>query len=117
MSALPTFLHGVRRKCITFSLFSVIGLLTASCAYAQSMPSAVAADRGLFWKVQKDGRISYLLGTVHAWKREWLPLNPIIESAFADSKTLAVELDAAKMDMTSAVQLMMLPGNDTLEAR
>ena len=57
------------------------------------------------------------MGTVHAWKREWLPLNPTIEKAFADSKTLAVELDAAKMDMTSAVQRMMLAGNDTLEAR
>ena len=57
------------------------------------------------------------MGTVHAWKREWLPLNPTIEKAFADSKTLAVEVDAAKMDMASAVQRMMLSGNETLETR
>ena len=80
--------------------------------------SAVAqADRGLFWKVEKDGRTSYLFGTVHAWKREWLPLNPGIEKAFAASKTLAVELDPAKMDMASAAQRMMLGANETLEAR
>ncbi len=80
--------------------------------------SAVAqADRGLFWKVEKDGRTSYLFGTVHAWKREWLPLNPGIEKAFAGSKTLAVELDPAKMDMASAAQRMMLGPNETLEAR
>ena len=116
MSAL-TALHRVRRRCITFSLFSVMPLLMVSASYAQSMPSAGSTDRGLFWKVEKDGRTSYLLGTVHAWKREWLPLNPTIEKAFADSKTLAVELDTAKMDMGSAVQMMMLSGDDTLEAR
>ncbi len=116
MSAL-TVLHSVRRRCIAFSLFSVMSLLIGSSSHAQSMPSAGSTDRGLFWKVEKDGRTSYLLGTVHAWKREWLPLNPTIEKAFADSKTLAVELDAAKMDMASAVQRMMLAGNDTLEAR
>jgi uncharacterized protein YbaP (TraB family) len=116
MSAL-TVLRGIRRRCITFSLFGVMPLLMLSSAYAQSIPSAGSTDRGLFWKVEKDGRTSYLLGTVHAWKREWLPLNPTIEKAFADSKTLAVELDAAKMDMASAVQRMVLLGDDTLEAR
>ena len=102
---------------MTLSLFCCIGLMTASCAYAQSTSSTAQPDRGLFWKVEKDGRTSYLLGTVHAWKREWLPLNPTIEKAFADSKTLAVELDASKMDMANAVQRMLLAGNDTLEAR
>ncbi len=95
----------------------MLGLLTASSACGQAMPSVVSSDRGLFWKVEKDGRMSYLLGTVHAWKREWLPLNPTIEKAFAGSKTLVVELDAANMDMGSAVQRMLLAGDDTLEAR
>jgi uncharacterized protein YbaP (TraB family) len=54
---------------------------------------------------------------VHVWKREWLPLNPAIEKAFAEAKTLAVEADPAKMDMDAAVQRMMLQGNETLESR
>ena len=110
-------MRGIWRRCLPSSLFSLISLLAASSACGQSIPSVAPTDRGLFWKVEKDGRTSYLLGTVHAWKREWLPLNPTIEKAFADSKTLAVEVDAAKMDMTSAVQRMMLAGNETLEAR
>ena len=112
-----TVLHRFLRKCVVFSLCSVMPLLMVSASHAQSTPSAGSTDRGLFWKVEKEGRTSYLLGTVHAWKREWLPLNPTIEKAFADSKTLAVELDAAKMDMANAVQRMMLSGDDTLEAR
>ena len=95
------------QKYLAFPLVALL-LLWAASAVAQ-------ADRGLFWKVEKDGRTSYLLGTVHAWKREWLPLNPTIEKAFADSKTLAVELDPAKMDMASAMQRMLLCCNETLE--
>ena len=110
-------MRGNWRRCLTASLLGLISLLAVSSACGQSMPSVAATDRGLFWKVEKDGRTSYLLGTVHAWKREWLPLNPTIEKAFADSKTLAVEVDAAKMDMASAVQRMMLGGNETLETR
>ena len=90
--------------------------VTAGAVYGQSTSSA-PTDRGLFWKIEKDGKTSYLLGTVHVWKPEWFPLNPAIEKAFAEAKTLAVEADAAKVDMAAAVQRMMLPGSETLEGR
>jgi len=95
------------QKCFLLPLVALL-LLWAGSAAAQT-------DRGLFWKVEKDGRTSFLFGTVHVWKREWLPLNPGIEKAFADAKTLAVELDPAKMDMASAARRMMLCCNETLE--
>ena len=117
MSACLERMRGNWRRGFTALLLSLVSLLAASSAGGQSMPSIAQSDRGLFWKVEKDGRTSYLLGTVHAWKREWLPLNPTIEKAFAGSKTLVVELDAANMDMGSAVQRMLLAGSDTLEAR
>ena len=117
MSACLERMRGNWRRGFTALLLSLVSLLVASSAGGQSMPSIAPSDRGLFWKVEKDGRTSYLLGTVHAWKREWLPLNPTIEKAFAGSKTLVVELDAANMDMGSAVQRMLLAGSDTLEAR
>lgn len=95
-----------------YLLFPLVALLLLWVGSA-----AAQADRGLFWKVEKDGNISYLFGTVHVWRREWLPLHPGIEKAFADARTLAVELDPAKMDMAGAVQQMMLGGNETLEGR
>ncbi len=115
MSTRLTIKRGIWRSYAAWWLFSVVSLLTASCASAQSIPSAAPSDRGLFWRIEKDGRTSYLLGTVHAWKREWLPLNPTIEKAFADSRTLAVELDPAKVDMASGAQRMLLCCNETLE--
>ena len=115
MSACLEIMCGSWRRGLTASLLGLVSLLAVSSACGQSMPSVAASDRGLFWKVEKEGRTSYLLGTVHAWKREWLPLNPTIEKAFADSRTLAVEVDAAKMDMASAVRQMTLCCNETLE--
>ena len=109
--------YSASRRYVTFSAVSVICLLTSVAVYGQSTSTAAPTDRGLFWKIEKEGRTSYLLGTVHVWKREWLPLNPAIEKAFAEAKTLAVEADAAKMDMAAAVQRMMLQGNETLEGR
>ena len=116
MITFQKILHSGWRRWVTFSLLGAISLLTAGAVYGQSTSSA-PTDRGLFWKIEKDGKTSYLLGTVHVWKPEWFPLNPAIEKAFAEAKTLAVEADAAKMDMAAAVQRMMLPGSETLEGR
>ena len=82
MNAWLEIVRGEWRRGFTVSLVSLVSLLAASSAGGQSIPAVASTDRGLFWKVEKDGRTSYLLGTVHAWKREWLPLNPTIEKAF-----------------------------------
>ncbi len=102
-------MHNAFQKYLLVPLGALL-LLWAGCAVAQT-------DRGLFWKVEKDGKTSYLFGTVHAWKREWLPLNPTIEKAFTDARTLAVELDPAKVDTAKAAQSMMLGGTETLLTR
>ena len=105
------------QRYLAFPLVGLLLVLLGSAVQGQSTPSSARADRGLFWKVEKDGKTSYLLGTVHVWKREWLPLNPAIEKAFAEARTLSVEADVAKLDMAAAVQRMMLEGSETLEGR
>lgn len=109
-------MHSVRRTLFAMP-FAVILSLLMGAAHGQTTAPPAAADRGLLFKIEKDGKVSYLLGTVHAWKREWLPLPAPVESAFAEAKTLAVEADVAKIDMGAAVQRMMLTGNETLEKR
>jgi uncharacterized protein YbaP (TraB family) len=98
-------------------LFMWLGFVALSGA-AHSQPTASTnTDRGLIWKVEKDGRAHYVFGTVHGWKAQWLPLNPTIEKAFADATTLAVEVDVTKADMNAMAQRMLLPGSETLEQR
>ncbi|WP_228895309.1 TraB/GumN family protein [Pseudoduganella aquatica] len=52
-----------------------------------------APRRGALFKVQHDGRTSYLFGTVHAGKQTFFPLEPQVTRALADSNALVLELD------------------------
>lgn len=72
---------------------------------ARSQPGAIAAPvddavqeaavprRGALFKVQHEGRTSYLFGTVHAGKQGFFPLEPQVTRALADSNALVLELD------------------------
>lgn len=71
------------------------------CPPAAQVPSAEqlrraqaqARDRGFLWRISKDGRASYLYGTIHVGRMEWAFPGPQVSRALAASKTLALELD------------------------
>lgn len=65
--------------------------------------ASVAADRLFLWEVRKAGQAVFLLGTVHFWKAEDYPLAAPIERAFAQARTLAVELDPSQPDARQAI--------------
>lgn len=83
---------------------------------ALSHARATAADRGLLWRLEKDGRSSWLYGTLHVGKAEWLLPGPRVRQALRDSDTLALELDfqdpatlaalTAPMDAASRARLL-----------
>ena len=52
-----------------------------------------ARDRGFLWRITRDGRSSWLYGTVHAGKRDWTFPGPKITQALKASDTIALELD------------------------
>ncbi|OUM04377.1 TraB/GumN family protein [Variovorax sp. JS1663] len=54
---------------------------------------AAAADHGLLWRIDKDGRSSWLYGTMHLGKAEWVLPGPRVLRALTRSDTLALELD------------------------
>lgn len=65
---------------------------------ADLRPDALAAqgrDRGLLWRLDKDGRSSWLYGTVHLSRPEWALPGPRIRAAMAASDVVALELDPA----------------------
>jgi uncharacterized protein YbaP (TraB family) len=59
-----------------------------------------AADRGLLWRVSRGGRDSFLFGTLHAGRAEWLALGPRTEASLARTGALALEINV----MDPAVQ-------------
>jgi hypothetical protein len=54
-----------------------------------------AVDRGLLWRLRRDGRTSYLFGSLHVGKVDWAYPGPALQAAWRDTEALAVELDPA----------------------
>jgi len=50
-------------------------------------------DRGLLWRVTRDGRTSHLYGTVHVGKPAWQVFGPQTAAALRASDVLALEID------------------------
>ncbi len=50
-------------------------------------------DHGFLWRIARDGRTSYLYGTIHVAQPEWMYPGPIVKTAVAAADTVALELD------------------------
>ncbi len=60
---------------------------------ALAQAQGAARDRGFLWRIEKDGHSSWLYGTVHMARLEWVFPGPRVRDALARSRTLALELD------------------------
>jgi uncharacterized protein len=73
----------------------------AECPPVTSSPSPAqiraaqrdARDRGFLWRISKQGRSSYLFGTLHVGKLAWIFAGPRLRAAIGATDTLALELD------------------------
>ncbi|MGZ8260377.1 MAG: TraB/GumN family protein [Caldimonas sp.] len=62
-----------------------------------------ARDHGFLWSIARDGRTSYLYGTIHAARPEWMFPGPRTVAALAASDTLALELDLLDAEVQARV--------------
>lgn len=73
----------------------------ASCPPQPSPPSRElmqkaqqqAADRGFLWRISRDGRDSFLYGTIHAGRPEWFALGPRAGASLSRTGVLALEIN------------------------
>jgi uncharacterized protein len=109
-TAIPIVFKQLRSATATMLLLSA-ALMFGSTAFAQQEAQACPAppaaptqevikelaknakDRGLLWKIEKDGRTSYLYGTIHINTLDWMMLGAKTATALRDSDVLAVEID------------------------
>lgn len=61
-------------------------------------------DRGMLWRLSRDGRTSYLYGTVHVGKPAWQALGPLTAAALRTADTLALELDPTDPAVIAALE-------------
>lgn len=75
-----------------------------------------APDRGLLWRIEKNGRSSWLYGTMHLGRADWIYPGPRVLHGLMQSDTLALEIDlsdpatlatlAAPADAAAAARLL-----------
>ncbi len=66
-----------------------------------------ARDRGFLWRIARDGRVSYLYGTLHIARPPWMFPGPQTLRALNASDTLALELDMLDADIQRRMALGM----------
>ena len=64
-----------------------------------------AVDRGFLWRISRDGRESFLYGTLHAGRPEWFALGPRTEASLSRAGTLALEIDVTDPAVQAALQV------------
>lgn len=120
MSTPFRFAHRIRRALAGVPLAALVALLPVATAHADDDNSAIAScppaaqplteklvaggiasakDHGFLWRISKSGRTSYLYGTIHAAKLEWMFPGPTVLDALRASDTLALELDVLDRDI------------------
>jgi uncharacterized protein YbaP (TraB family) len=62
-----------------------------------------ARDRGFLWRITKGGRSSYLYGTMHVAKLEWMFPGPATAKAMNASDTVALEIDVLDPEMQKSM--------------
>jgi len=67
-----------------------------------------ARDRGMLWRAEKNGRTSWLYGTIHIGKASWTFPGPTVRAAFERSDTLALEIDPLDPDTQRKLQAGMV---------
>ncbi|WP_019657507.1 TraB/GumN family protein [Variovorax atrisoli] len=107
-------------------LCGIAFLFTFGAAQAACPPSAIASlekpgvglrngvDRGVLWRIERDGRTSWLYGTIHIGRGDWVRPGPTIQKALAQSDTVALELD---MRDEATARAMARPADPELLAR
>lgn len=69
-----------------------------------------AQDRGFLWQISKDGRSSYLYGTMHLGKLQWALPGPEMIAALKQSKVIALELDISDPQIAEQFKAPALEG-------
>ncbi len=77
-----------------------------ACPPEPAMPDAsqiaqlqkAAKNRGFLWRMSKDGRASYLYGTIHVSKLDWVFPGPALVKAVMETDQIALELNILNPD-------------------
>ena len=65
--------------------------------------AARARDRGVLWRVSKDGRTHHLYGTIHVGTLDWMFPGPKLREAMMAAEVIALEIDPTDPSVQAAL--------------
>jgi uncharacterized protein YbaP (TraB family) len=71
---------------------------------------AAAEDKSFLWQVQSDKSRVYILGSVHFLKQDNYPLKEAIETAFANTRKVVLEIDLKSADAATVQRVTLEKG-------
>lgn len=97
------------------ALAQVAGAVDAPCPPVPQPPSAEqiaagqrdARDRGMLWRLERDGQVGWLYGTLHVGKLDWAFPGPQVARALHQAQTVALELDLTDPNVHRSLQAVM----------
>ena len=95
-----------------YIIYLLLSLLLVHCSTVNSTKT----NKHFIWKISSGRSTVYLLGSIHLAKESLYPLDPVIESAFSESKNLVVELNIDKVDPKDLMKKVLYQDGNTLEA-
>jgi len=78
---------------------------------AQADPGG-ARDRGFLWRISKGGHDSWLYGTMHVARPDWVIPGPAVSAAVRESRRVALELDITDADIAQRLGAAQGPAGD-----
>lgn len=77
-----------------------------------------AQDRGLLWRVEKSGHVSWLYGTIHVAERGWVFPGPVLQRTLTSADRIALELNMLDPDIVAQLgaAIKAVPGAPPLPA-
>jgi Uncharacterized protein conserved in bacteria len=98
----PARIHAPVRRAARL-VFALVTLI----AWSASPHAVVAQEKSLLWRVSRDERSIFLLGSIHYLRKENYPLNPAILNALDASKRLVLEVDLNSTSAESAQRVTL----------
>ena len=110
------------RRALRLSIALILaGLVSVSALVRAQAPASTGGNRGLIWTVEKGGRTSWLVGSLHLLTADAYPLPSALDAAFATADVLVEEANPEELKApAAAMQLVakaMYPPGTTLQSQ
>ena len=108
----PGFYKWALAAALCLCLLTAQAQTPANCPPQTQAPTAAemqaaasrARDRGLLWRITRDGRSAYLYGSIHLGKLDWAFPGPQVRAALTATDTLALEIDVGDPQMLARLK-------------